>query len=62
MRLLSSSKYAPTLIKMGLTHGKDFDCSQEECRVCLRFREKEIEEVSNMSMEEKGKLSWGVIK
>jgi len=42
--ILGSKKYGPSLVKMGLKHGKDFDCMTEECPVCEPYRERDREE------------------
>jgi len=46
---------------MNFIHGKDFDCGNEECRLCKVWREKDREEWESMNLEERKKVSWGYV-
>lgn len=59
--LLKNSKYGPSLVKMGIRHGKDFDCYVDTCPVCKPYRDKEKEEWDEMTQEEKEKVHFGHI-
>jgi hypothetical protein len=59
--LLKDEQYYWSLIKMGLRHGKDFDCIKEDCEDCVPFREVESEIWKKMSNEEKLAVHFGRI-
>lgn len=59
--LLYNQKYALPITKMGMNHGRDFDCMKPDCPVDTPYRIKEKEQWDAMSDKEKGNVHFGRI-
>lgn len=53
VRPVTTPRYFQTLIKMGIKHGRQFDCGDVQCPICLPYREKEREEYNLLDDKEK---------
>jgi hypothetical protein len=59
--LLYNQKYAMPLIRMGLNHGRDFDCMKEDCPVDSSYRKKEKEQWDGLTEMERKEVHFGRI-